>query len=125
MNHWDKSPERRKYKRIKKNFILTYFNPLVPQEKFEASQLKNISVGGMCLITSKEFDPMTHLTIELKTPFLTDLVHLEGVVLESREKIKNIIYETRLEFSKISDQGRFVLTRLIEHYEKEEQREHL
>jgi hypothetical protein len=123
MSNSEKGPERRRYKRIKKHFILTYHNPKDPTQKFAASQLKNISMGGMCLITAREFEPMTRLMLDLKTPFLTELIHLEGVVLESREKIKNIIYETRLEFSELPDEAKFVLSKLIEHYEKEEERE--
>ena len=113
-------PERRKYKRIKKHFILTYYNFATPDVRFEASQLKNISLGGMCLITAKQFPPAARLGIELKTPFLAELIHLEGVVLESHERVKGIIYETRLQFSEISSQAEFVLKNIIQHFEKEE-----
>ena len=117
-------PERRKYKRIKKHFILTYYNPVEPKKRFSASQLKNIGLGGMCLITSQRFEPNTRLAIELKTPFLTELTHLEGTVLESMEKIPDIIYETRMVFTQISEEGKFILNKLIEHYEKEEESNH-
>jgi len=110
--------ERRRYKRIKKHFILTYFNLADPQLRFAASQLKNISMGGMCLITSQLFEPKSLLGIELKTPFMTELVYLEGSVLASQERIKDVIYETRLEFTELSIQAKFILKKLIEHYEK-------
>lgn len=113
-------PERRKYHRIQKNFILTYYDMAYPQHRFEASQLKNISMGGMCLITSKGFPPHTVLAIEMKTPFLLELTHLEGLVLESHEKIKDIIYETRLEFKNLSPEAEYLLTKLVEHFEKKE-----
>lgn len=122
MSNPSKHPERRRYSRISKHFVLTYYNRLAPEEKFAASQLKNIGLGGMCLITAKPFDPQTRLAIELKTPFLTELIHLEGVVLESKEKIKNIIYETRMEFLDLSEEAKFVLNKIIEHYEREESR---
>ena len=48
---------------------------------------------------------MTKLIVELKTPYLVDITHLEGTVLESHEKIPNIIYETRLQFENLSSQG--------------------
>ena len=118
--HNEHAPERRKYKRIKKHFILTYFDRNDPLSRYSASQLKNISLGGMCLITSKAFEPLAILEIELKTPYLSELVHVEGRVLESNEKIKDIIYETRLEFIFVSDQARLVLDKIIEHFQKEE-----
>ncbi len=115
-------PERRQYQRIKKHFILTYFNLADPDAKYSASQLKNISLGGMCLVTSQTFEPSVKLGIELKTPFLSELTHLEGTILESHEKIKDVIYETRMEFDPLSSPAEFVLKKLIDHFEKEEHR---
>ena len=117
-------PERRHYKRIKKHFILTYFDLAYPQIRHEASQLKNISLGGMCLITSKAFPNNTTLGIELKTPFLSELTHLEGIVLESHEKVKDIIYETRLQFTSLDHQAEFILNKMIQFFEKEENHGH-
>ena len=71
------------------------------------------------MITSQSFKSDTTLGIELKTPFLSELVHLEGTVLESHEKMKDIIYETRLSFEDISPQAEFVLKKLIEHFANE------
>ena len=115
--------EQRRYKRIKKHFVLTYFDLNDRQQRHEASQLKNISLGGMCLITARPFAPATKLGIELKTPYLTELTHLEGTVLESKEKIKDIIYETRLEFTPLSEQALFVLNKIIQHFDETEGRE--
>lgn len=111
--------ERRQYKRIKKHFVLTYFALNDPERRYSASQLKNISLGGMCLITSQSFPVSTRLGIELKTPFLAELTHLEGTVMESHEKVKDVIYETRLGFDQIASQATFVLQKLIQHFEKE------
>ena len=115
----EKNPEeKRKYTRIKKNFILTYYDLTDPSKRHDASQLKNISLGGICLITGKPYPPGTHLGIELKTPFLSELTHLEGLVLESHTSIHNIIYETRVKFTQLPNQSKFVLQKLIEHFEK-------
>lgn len=115
-----KPSERRQYKRIKKHFILSYFELVNPTVRYDASQLKNISIGGMCFVTGKSFASGTHLGIELKTPFMTELTHLEGVVLESHEKLKNIIYETRLRFENLTPQAQFVINKLIQYFEKGE-----
>ena len=115
------SAERRKYKRIKKHFILTYWDMADPGIKHDASQMKNISFGGMCLITARSFHVGTSLAIEMKTPFISDLTHLEGKVLASDEKIKNVIYETRVQFYPLSPQAEFVLKKMMEYFEKEEE----
>ncbi len=105
--------ERRQYLRINKNFIVRYFEAENPTEKHEVTQLKNISRGGMCLVTSQYFAPAVRLTIELKVPHFSDMVLLEGSVLQSHEKIKNIIYETRVQFINISPQGAAALDKII------------
>ena len=121
----DKSnSECRKYHRIYKHFILTYFDLNDPLVRHDTSQLKNISLGGMCLVTSRPFSPATRLGVELKTPFLTEFVYLEGAVLESKEKIKNIIYETRLRFDQLPPQSQSILKKLLEHFEHEEKKHH-
>lgn len=117
-------PEKRKYPRIAKHFMLSYFDLNDPLVKHSASQLKNIGLGGMCLITSKSFSTGTRLGIELKTPFLSEFIHLKGTVLESKEKIRNIIYETRVQFDEIPLAAHAVLSKLIEHFRNEKANGH-
>ena len=112
--------ERRRYKRINKHFILTYFDKSNPSRKQEITQLKNISMGGMCFVTSSRFESGTQMGIELKTPYLADTTYLEGVVLESHEKVLDIIYETRLKFEFLNPQAEFLLAKIIEFFINEE-----
>lgn len=109
-------PERRQHPRIKKNFILSYFDPARPDQKFEITQLKNISLGGMCFITGRSFDTPAKLGIELKTPYLAGTTYLEGVVLESHEKMKGKIYETRLRFTLLDTEAKVLLEKLKEFF---------
>lgn len=113
--------ERRKYKRISKHFILTYYNPEDPKVRHNASQVKNISAGGMCLVTAQSFAPGTVLRIEMKTPYLSNLTRLDGEVLESMERIKDVIYETRLQFSDLSEEAKFILQKVTDHFSTEGQ----
>lgn len=108
--------DRRKYLRIKKQFILSYYDKKDPTNRHEASQLKNISLGGICFLTSKHYPPKTRIAIELKTPYLAGTTHLEGTVLESHEKLSNILYETRLEFDSLTSQAEFVLNKIVEYF---------
>ena len=116
----NEQPERRQYKRFKKHFILTYWDLGDPYVRHEATQLKNISLGGICLITPRAFAPMTTLCIELKTPFYSELTRLEGKVVQSNEKIKDVVYETHLAFQQLSSNAQFALSKIIEHFETQE-----
>ena len=113
-------PERRQYKRFKKHFILTYWDLGDPHVRHEATQLKNLSLGGICLVTAKSYAPMTTLCIELKTPFYSELTRLEAKVVQSNEKIKDVIYETHMVFEHLSPNAQFALSKIIEHFENQE-----
>ncbi len=116
--------ERRRGRRILKHFILSYFEKEYPDRRYELTQLKNISHGGMCFITSQKFDPGIKLGIELKTPYVAETTYLEGVVLESHEKVRNMIYETRLKFEFLDPQGEFWVAKLIEFFVNGENSSH-
>lgn len=115
----DRQAERREFPRIDKNFVLTYFLKENPEQKIEITQLKNISKGGMCFITSLPYDPNTEIGIELKTPFISETTHLEGIILKSHQKAAGILYETRLQFSQLDPKSELLLNKLIEFINKE------
>ena len=116
--------ERRQYERIKKSFLLSYFDPQHPDEKFEITQLKNISLGGMCFVTTCGFKPGTRLGIELKTPYIAGSVYLEGDVLQSHEKMKHTIYETRLQFQRLETEAIVTLEKLMEFFKNDNEPYH-
>ena len=116
--------ERRKYLRIKKHFILSFYDKRDPAIKHEVSQLKNISLGGSCFITIHPYEPSTKLVVELKTPYLAGTIHLEGVVLESLEKVPDLIYETRLVFDSLSPQAEFVLNKIVNYFQEGNKKNH-
>ena len=120
MNDEKHFEERRQYKRIKTNFILTYFDIKAPEQKFTATQLKNISRGGMCLITDQAFPKGTILKLEIKSPFFANITKMEGEVLQSHERVKDIIYETRLQFKNLCKEAEDVLLKSVEFFEKKE-----
>lgn len=110
--------ERRRYVRIEKHFIISYHAKDDPTAHYEISQLKNISLGGMCFIAQRAYSTSTVISIELKTPYISEATHVEGVVLESKEKIPGMIYETRLSFTELSEEGKFVLAKIVEIFSK-------
>ena len=112
-SHW---PERRQDIRIKKHFILSYYDLADPGKKHEATQIKNISVGGVCILTTTQFPPGTLIAIEMKTPYLSGTVQMQGKVLESHERLQGIVYDTRLFFQNLNAQAEFVLKKIVEYY---------
>ena len=115
----ESNKERRQYERINKSFILSYYDQAIPDHKFEITQLKNISFGGICFITSQCYESSTKLGVELKTPYLAGTTHLEGVVLGSNEKMKGAIYETRLQFGPLEAEAKVLLGKLIKLFTEE------
>jgi hypothetical protein len=109
--------ERRKHIRVDRNFILTYTDKRYPTTKNEITQLRNISRGGMCFVATRSFDISTPLIVEMRTPFTTGSISLEGTVLESRERIKGMIYDIRLQFLSLPPQAEEILEK-IEYYGK-------
>ena len=112
--------EKRQYKRIQNHFILTYYVANNPDQKFSATQMKNISQGGMCLVTGQAFKTGTILKLEIKSPFFASITHLQGAVLGSHEYAKDIIYETRLQFKNLSAPAEEIIKQAIEFFENKE-----
>jgi len=111
------SDERRKSLRTYRNFILSYHEKGNSIIKHDVSQVNNVSTGGLSFSTTHAVEKGTILTVDLKTPFIADSIRLEGIVLESREKVPEMIYEIRLQFQGIPQQVLTVLEK-IESYSK-------
>lgn len=115
-----KQADRRKHQRINKHFILSYYEKNDPSVKHDMSQLKNVSMGGACFLTSVQYPEGTKLILELKTPYLADTTRLEGTVLGNHEKLSNILYETRLQFDELTPQSEVVLEKIVQHFKEGE-----
>ncbi len=91
-------PERRKYPRADINFIVSY-RIKEEYDNNDLSQGKNVSQGGMLLTTNRKFERGVQLVMAMRFPFLsTKKIKVLGEVLQSKEVIKNLIYETRIRF---------------------------
>jgi Coenzyme F420-reducing hydrogenase, gamma subunit len=95
-------PEKRKHQRIKATFVISY-RILEESADYEVlkehvSQTKNIGLGGMMLTTNKQFALGTRLVLEISLPSNPHPLVLLGKVVESEEVVKDLVYDTRLEF---------------------------
>jgi len=92
-----KGPERRGHPRISVNFVINYRIQELP-DSYDLSQTKDVSQGGALLTTNKPFEKGTHLTMNLRIPFVPQKIELKGKVVGSREVVRDLVYETRVSF---------------------------
>jgi len=112
-------PERRKHPRITGRFIVSY-RIINECNNIDISQTKNISMGGMLLTTNKSFNPGVNLALEIRLPFDPHPIMIIGRVLQSHEIMKEMIYDTRIEFLAVDEKHRKVLGETVGYYIKKE-----
>ncbi len=116
--------ERRQDVRIVRNFMLSYYDKADSTQTVEVTQLKNISMGGICFITTKNIPLATKLAVEVTTPYLANITYFEGAVEGCQEKATDLLYETRIKFDTLNPKEKVVLTKLIEFCVDEEKGHH-
>ena len=89
--------EKRKHPRLNANFIISYRIKQTP-ENYDLSQTKNVSQGGILLTTNKKFDKGLQLALTIRFPFVSKRISVHGEVVESKEVVRDLIYETRVRF---------------------------
>jgi len=112
--------ERRKFERLKRKFVISYHSLQDPTANFDISQIKDISLGGIRFVTSCGYAPDTVLAIELQTPFIRERLILQAKVLESKEVVKDLIYDTRVIFPQLDEEAEHYLSRTIEIFLKKD-----
>jgi len=110
-------PERRKHRRISARFIVSY-RVMEEEDAVDISQTKNMSLGGMLLTTNREFKSGTTLALDIRLPFDPNPIMLIGKVVESREIIKDLIYDTRLSFLAVDERHRKAIGDTVDYYLK-------
>jgi hypothetical protein len=108
--------ERRKNPRLNANFVISY-RIKQHQGTYDLSQSKNVSKSGILLTTNKAFESGTHLAMTIRFPFVPQRIEVVGEVIDSREVVKNLIYETRIIFQDLDSKfmeelGEFIQKRL-------------
>ncbi|MFA5008904.1 MAG: PilZ domain-containing protein [Candidatus Omnitrophota bacterium] len=89
--------ERRKFPRANANFVVSY--RVKEHGTYDLSQTKNISQGGLLITTNKKFENGTQLIMTIRFPFVEQKIEIIGEVIDSKEIVKGLIYETRLRFT--------------------------
>jgi len=114
--------ERRKHPRAYGRFIVSY-RILDEINNVDITQTKNLSLGGMLLTTNRAFDAGTNLAIEIRLPFDPNPIMLIGRVVDSKEIMKGMIYDTRMEFLAVDEKHKKVIGETVDYYLKKEKKE--
>lgn len=116
-----KGAERRKHPRVRGNFVVSY-RIVEGNQLSDLTQSKNLSEGGMLITTNRKFEKDTTLSVFVRLPFSPEKIHLIGRVVDSREVVKNLIYETRMCFLDIDEQKKEVIAATVNEYLKHEKK---
>ena len=54
----------------------------------------------------------------MRTPYIAGETHFEGTVLESKELLLNLLFETRLQFTNVSADAKFVLDKIVSYFKE-------
>lgn len=111
-------PERRKHNRVSGKFVVSY-RVKTDIDNVDISQTRNLSLGGMVLTTNRNFPMDTILAIDIRLPFFVGTVSLIGKVMESREVVKDLIYDTRIQFIAVDSKAEGIIKETVGYYLKE------
>ena len=109
--------EKRKYPRIDGRFIVSY-RVIPSNSNADITQTKNLSLGGMLLTTNCCFPEGTRLALDIRLPFDPSPIMITAKVLESKEIIKSLIYDTRLIFLTIDEKHSKIINETVNYYLK-------
>jgi hypothetical protein len=106
--------ERRKFVRINGTYVVSYEDISGQGIGADITQTRNISAGGVWFTTEKRFPAASILKIKLRIPDAPDYMELNVKVVESKQKIKGMMCDTRVKFIDIKEKERYYITKLIE-----------
>lgn len=107
--------EKRQFKRVQGHFNGCYSLFRTTEVLTDITHIKNISVGGTCLITTHQLGTGDILEISARMPpELQKKIEVYARVLESKPSQKGTAFENRAQFLKIDAETRKSITRSIE-----------
>ncbi len=112
----EQKQERRRYMRLKASVGVNY--NIIGKPGAVTAFSKDISAGGICVISKDQMLVDTPLQLEIKIPDLKDPIRaLARIVWQRRfeeiNKEAKVCYDTGIEFTGISDFDRFNINRYV------------
>ncbi len=107
--------ERRRFKRISRTYIVSYV-PMEGEElKFDISQTKNISEEGVMFISDRKFEKDVVLKMKLRLPEFSDFIIVQAQVIDSVQRVKDFMYETRARFINTEKKVKEAIRKLVDY----------
>ena len=106
--------ERRKSKRLRIHFVIAY-RAHEAGAKYDLSQIKDISKGGLHFTTSRQYSSGAVLSIELRTPISRDRIKLLGKVVASEVLMDGLIYDTRVTYIDMDKDTEVLIEKIIQY----------
>jgi PilZ domain len=107
--------ERRRFKRISRTYIVSYV-PMEGEElKFDISQTKNISEEGVLFISDRKFEKDIVLKMKLRLPEFSDFIIVQAQVIDSVQRVKDFMYETRARFINTEKKVKEAIRKLVDY----------
>jgi hypothetical protein len=76
----------------------------------------------MWLTTNRKFAVGAKLALDIRLPFDPDPIKLVALVVEAKEVVSNLIYDTHLAFVSVDEKHKHTIGKTVEHYlEKKEE----
>ncbi len=107
---------KRKNPRVDKKYCVKYYIKDALNQKFDISQIKDISKGGVRFWSTMLLAKDVVLVVELHVPYVDYGVRIEAVVVACEEKMKDLIYEVRLKFINVDQSTNDVLDIIEKRY---------
>lgn len=103
---------RRQFVRIKRHYFLWFTDKTNPQIRFQVSQVEDISQGGLCFTSNIPLKQGALLQFKLQTPYIEEVVYLDGKVVAVREKVKGLMYSIHIQFDQLTPVVKEVLEKI-------------
>jgi len=110
--------ERRKFTRVDGTFVVSYTDVTTQEQKTDVTQTKNISVGGVLFVAGKGFPAGTVLRLKLRVPDAPDYINVKVKVVESIQRVKGMMYDTRVKFIGMKEEDRDAIRKAVEYHLK-------
>ena len=105
--------DRRKFTRISRNYVISYTPIKSGESKYDISQTKDLSEGGLLFVSNRKFEKDTVLKIKLRLPQFIDYIIVKAQVVGS-DLIgeSTTMHGTRARFIEIDDKVKEAIRKL-------------
>jgi c-di-GMP-binding flagellar brake protein YcgR len=110
----DNSENKREYRRLDVSINVEY--DISTHQVWVESESKNISAGGICLLTRQSIKPGTYIKLKFKMPDTAQYVQVTGEIMWNQKYIINNeeYYDNGIKFVAINDRDRELIGKYIE-----------